>query len=65
MRILKWLSSSWVVMVDMSGILEPAVEPESSFLTEVPKRCQYFFEIFFWSFYFTGLADENLERDAN
>jgi hypothetical protein len=55
-------------MVDVSGILEPAVEPEASFVTEVPKWCQYFFsffEIFFWNFNFTGLADENLERDAN
>jgi hypothetical protein len=31
---------------NVDGILEPAVEPETSFVTEVPKWCQYFFKNF-------------------
>jgi hypothetical protein len=43
MQIVKWLSFSWVVTVDVNSILEPAVEPGESFVAEVQKRCQYFF----------------------
>ena len=43
MQIVKWLSFSWVVMVDVDRILEPAVEPGTSFVAEVQKWCQYFF----------------------
>jgi hypothetical protein len=46
MQIVKWLSFSWVVMVDVNSILEPAVEPGESFVAEVQKWCQYFFSKF-------------------
>jgi hypothetical protein len=43
MQIVKWISFSWVVTVDVNGILDPGVEPGESFVAEVPKWCQYLF----------------------
>jgi hypothetical protein len=45
MLIVKWISCSWVVMVDVNGILEPVVEPGASLVAEVQKWSQYFFKI--------------------
>jgi hypothetical protein len=47
MQIVKWVSFSWVVMVDVNGILEPVVEPGASLVAKVQKWCQYFFLKFF------------------
>jgi hypothetical protein len=33
-------------MVDVDSILDPDVEPKGSFVAEVPKWCQYFFDFF-------------------
>jgi hypothetical protein len=37
MLIVKWVSFSWVVMVNVDGILEPVVEPGAPLVAEVQK----------------------------
>ena len=37
MQIVKCISFSWVVMVDVDRILDPVVEPGASLVAEVPK----------------------------
>ena len=53
MRIVKRISFSWVVMVDVDRILDPGLEPGESFVAEAQEWCQYFFN-FFSIFYFSS-----------
>ena len=54
MRIVKWFSFSWVVMVDVNSILEPALQPGAWSVAEVQKWCQYFFVNFLTNHGLTG-----------
>ena len=64
MQILKWLSSSWFLLLMWNfGAGSRAGSIVCNRSAKVVSIL--FLNFFFWNFYFTGLADENLERDAN